>query len=118
MFLNYFFFLHFPLRQLLYRIKFLDERFFVIIPIKIDVVRVNHNQFFIKILLFHPNLYNISADKHTKSLREKQPKMMFNLLKIKYIKTTFFDLKDVVFVNKIADCRKSARARASTCRVG
>ena len=43
---------------------------------------------------------------------------MFNLLKIKYIKTTFFDLKDVVFVNKIADCRKSARDRASTWRVG
>ena len=43
---------------------------------------------------------------------------MFNLLKIKYIKTTFFDLKDVVFVNKIADCRKIAKPRASTRRVG
>ena len=43
---------------------------------------------------------------------------MFNLLKIKYIKITFFDLKDVVFVNKIADCRKIAKPRASTRRVG
>ena len=43
---------------------------------------------------------------------------MFNLLKIKYIKITFFDLKDVVFVNKIADCRKFAKPRASTRRVG
>ena len=59
-----------------------------------------------------------SADKHTKSLREKQQQIMFNLLKIRNIKTTFFNLKDVVFVNKIADCRKSARARASTRRVG
>ena len=43
---------------------------------------------------------------------------MFNLLKIKYIKITFFDLKDVVFVNKIADCRKIAKPQASTRRVG
>ena len=43
---------------------------------------------------------------------------MFNLLKIKYIKITFFDLKDVVFVNKIADCRKIAKPRVSTRRVG
>ena len=43
---------------------------------------------------------------------------MFNLLKIKYIKIIFFDLKDVVFVNKIADCRKIAKPRASTRRVG
>lgn len=31
---------------------------------------------------------------------------------------TRFDMKVVIFVNKIAKCRKSATVRPSTCRVG
>jgi hypothetical protein len=61
--------------------------------------------------------FNISADKHTKSFQINQGKKIFNPLKIKHIKTTFFDSKYVALANKIANCRKDARARASARRV-
>ena len=43
---------------------------------------------------------------------------MFNLLKIKYIKITFFDLKDAVSAMKIAYCKKCAKQKVCACRVG
>ena len=57
-------------------------------------------------VFLHFLILNILACKITKLKQTNQACKIFNSLKIKMIKMTFFDMKDVVFVIKIVNCKK------------